>query len=156
MNKNTMIGLMISATAAMVPTSTRIRRPYPRRTDRPCSEMVVKISPMIPKGAQLMTHLTAVETASEILSSAFLVPSLAPLSAIPKIMAHARMPMKLALIRALTGLSTRFIRRLVMTSVTPLGGVTSLVSVLSEKVRTIGNSRLATTAQAAATTLPAI
>ena len=60
----------------------------------------------------------------------------------------------MAFTMAFTGLSTRFISRLVNTSVTPLGGVTSPVSVFSVKVSTMGKRRLATTAQAAATTLP--
>ena len=54
---NVISGFIISATKSMVPTSTQIRRPYPRRTSSPCSEIVVKISPMIPNGAQLMIHL---------------------------------------------------------------------------------------------------
>ena len=45
---NVISGFIISATKSMVPTSTQIRRPYPRRTSSPCSEIVVKIRPMIP------------------------------------------------------------------------------------------------------------
>ena len=86
------VGFIISATKSMVPTSTQIRRPYPRRTSSPCSEIVVKISPMIPNGAQLMIHFTAVAIASEIFSKAFFVPSLALLRAMPSMMAHARIP----------------------------------------------------------------
>ena len=54
--------------------------------------MVVKIRPMIPNGARLMIHLTAVEVASEMFSMTFFVVSLAAFSAIPKMIAHARIP----------------------------------------------------------------
>ena len=90
---NVTSGLMIKATTAILPTRTAISFPYSTSAPSPCSEMVPKIRPMIPKGAQLITHCTATETASEISSRAFFVPGPAFLRATPKMMAHARMPM---------------------------------------------------------------
>ena len=55
-------------------------------------EITLKIRPMIPNGAKLMTHLTPVEIASEKSSSIFFVDAEAPFKAIPKIQAHARIP----------------------------------------------------------------
>ena len=47
---------------------------------------------MIPNGAQLITHFTAVDRALEKSSNRFFVAGDAALSAIPKIHAHARIP----------------------------------------------------------------
>ena len=90
--KNTTIGLMTSATTAILPTNTIINFPYPRRTPSPCWEITVKIRPMIPNGAKLMIHLTAVAVASEIFSNAVFVPSLAAFRAIPKMIAQNKIP----------------------------------------------------------------
>ncbi|MNP04362.1 hypothetical protein D3C76_962740 [compost metagenome] len=72
--------------------------------------------------------------------------------AMPMPMAHARMPMKLAFISALTGLSTTLSSRLCSTSPIPPGAVTATSWV--DSTRLDGNIMLATTATTAAAKVP--
>ncbi|MOA13733.1 hypothetical protein D3C78_1337950 [compost metagenome] len=72
--------------------------------------------------------------------------------AMPIPMAQARMPMKLAFIKALTGLSTTLSNRLCNTSPIPPGAVTATSWV--DSTRFDGNVMLATTATTAAAKVP--
>ncbi|MNC55473.1 hypothetical protein D3C75_1050060 [compost metagenome] len=72
--------------------------------------------------------------------------------ATPKPMAHVSTPMKLALSRALTGLSTAFSNRFCSTSAMPPGALSVASLVLSARCE--GNSMLATTATTAAAKVP--
>ena len=70
---HTMMGFRIRATKAMQPTRTARTLPYSVKIPRPFSDTVVNTRPIIPKGAQEITALTAAVTASEKSFSAFFV-----------------------------------------------------------------------------------
>ena len=89
---NTMMGFRTRATKAMQPTRTASTLPYSVKIPRPFSDTVVNTRPMIPKGAQEITALTANVTASEKSFRAFFVVSPAAFRARPKITAQNRIP----------------------------------------------------------------
>ena len=80
------------------------------------------------------------------------VPSPAWRSAMPSPIAHARMPMKLASISALTGFETALSSRFLSTSRMPPGGLPEAAGASSTSV--VGKAKLATTATSAAAKVP--
>ncbi len=122
---NVISGFIISATKSMVPTSNADQDVRIREERRvPARKIVVKISPMIPNGAQLMIHFTAVAIASEIFSKHSLCHPLALLRAMPSMMAHARIRYNWRLPVSRLD-SQRHSLAIFSTSVTPVGGVIS-------------------------------
>ena len=84
-------GSTINATVSMAPTSTSSNLPYSLNIDNPLSDTVVNTSPMIPNGAHPMIHLTTVDTASDMDTSADFIDLLVRRMASPNKSAHASM-----------------------------------------------------------------
>ena len=106
----------------------------------------------MPNGAKRITTRTIKVTPLDKSLSTVRVVSPAWRTAMPKPIAQARTPMKLAFIRALTGLSTALNSRLCKTSLMPPGADTVMSSV--SRIRLDGNSVLAITATTAAANVP--
>ena len=106
----------------------------------------------MPSGAKRITTLTISETPLDSSESRLRVVSLAWRKAMPRPMAQARMPMKLAEIRALTGLSTTLSSRDWSTSAMPPGGDISPGWLASTRLE--GKAKLAITATTAALKVP--
>ena len=105
---------------------------------------------MMPKGAQAMTQRTTLIRASAMLESTFLVFLDAARRAMPRSTAQVRMPMKLALAMAPTGLETALVNSVSSTCPMPEGAEASAPS-MPVRVRVVGKSTLKSTATAAAT-----
>ena len=119
---------------------------------KPVADTVVYTRPIMPKGAQLMTQRMEVDRHSARSDRTFLVGSLAWLMARPKMTAHSRMPMKLALDREAMGLLTALFSREASTSPMPPGAAVAPSASGSSRVE--GNRKLATTELRAARKVP--
>ena len=100
-----------------------------------------------------MTHLIIHDTPSDKSFTTWRVLALAWRSAMPKPIAHAKMPMKLALAMALTGLSTTLNTKVFKTSLTLAGGALA-ASATWANTNCVGNSKLAATATMDAPNVP--